>query len=78
MTGCVKGGLDKRDQFFAAPSITPPDGATMAEILIDVLESWEIPKENIIGTCWNTTAYNTGKTRVAATLFESSLGKALL
>ena len=71
-------GLDKPDQFFAVPSINPADGATMAETLIDVLECWENPKENTIGTCWDTTASNTGKNKGAATLFESSLGKALL
>ena len=47
----VKGsfpGLDKPDEFFAAPSIHPPNGATMAETLINVLESWKIPRKNII------------------------------
>ena len=69
---------DKPKQFFAAPSINPPDGAIMAETLIDVLDSWEFFKENVIGICWDITASNTGKNKGAATLFESSLGKALL
>lgn len=78
---CIKisfPGVDKADQFLAAPITQPPDGLTMSLALLDTLESWHIPTENFIGMSWDTTASNTGVHKGAAVRFERLIKKAIL
>lgn len=61
------------DQFLAAPCIPDSTGQTMADALYTTLQQWEIPNEVIVGTCWDTTASNTGRHEGAATYFEENI-----
>ena len=67
------------DQFLAAPCIPDSTGQTMADALNTTLQDWQIPNGAIIGTCWDTTASNTGCHEGAATHFEQhTLSRACL
>ncbi len=66
------------DQFLAAPCIPNSTGQTMANAILDTLQQWHIPKEVVIGTCWDTTASNTGCHEGSATLFDQAMEKASL
>ena len=53
-------------------------GKTMSVLLNETLLNWEIPKNAILGMCWDTTASNTGVIKGSATLFENSIGHSIL
>ncbi len=72
------GDPPQRDQFLAAPCIRNSTGQVMADALDATLQQWEIPRERIIGTCWDTTASNTGRRLGAATLFDCQTDQACL
>ena len=65
-------------QFLAAPLIPDGTGASMKDALLTTLQVWEIPHENIIGMCWDTTASNTGRQQGSATLFKQELNRHIL
>ena len=78
---CIKvsfPGSERSDQFLAAPLINSPDGKTMALTIVKTLDNWDIPIDNIIAMCWDTTASNTGVRKGSATLFEKYIKKAIL
>lgn len=68
----------QQHQFLAAPCIPNGTGATMCNALLNTLQSWQIPHENIIGISWDTTASNTGSRQGSASLFERELEQAVL
>ena len=53
--------LDCHTQFLAAPRIPDGAGASMKDSLMTTLNVWDIPANNIIGMCWDTSASNTGR-----------------
>ena len=55
---CIKGSFpasDHPDQFFAAPCIVDGTGRTMAEALLQTLQTWNVPNSNIVAMSWDTT-----------------------
>ena len=71
-------GLDRNEQFLAAPRIADGKGITMSRALQATLLEWNIPLDVIIGICWDTAASNTGRHQGAATAFERYTGEAKL
>ena len=69
--GVDEGGVNKSDQFFAAPLVADGTGIVCSQTLVDTLSDWKIPESIIIGMSWDTTASNTGRIKGAATHFES-------
>ena len=76
--GVTENAVKKTDQFFGAPLIANNTGRLCALTLVDVLSEWKIPESIIIGTCWDTTATNTGHKSGSAVLFEARLMHAIL
>ena len=76
--GVTENAVKKTDQFFGAPLIANNNGRLCALTLVDVLAEWKIPESIIIGTCWDTTATNTGHESGSAVLFETRLMHAIL
>ena len=70
--------LEHHTQFLAAPQIPDGTGASMKDALMTTLNVWDIPANNIIGMCWDTTASNTGRNQGSATLFEQELGRGIM
>ena len=70
--------LECHTQFLAAPRIPDGTGASMKDALMTTLNVWDIPDNNIIGMCWDTTASNTGRRQGSATLFEEELGRVIM
>ena len=66
--------LDRRTKFLSAPHI--PDGtyASMLDVLMAIMQIWNIPSENMIGMCWDTTASNTGTSRGFSIFVRTGVG----
>ncbi len=65
-----------KPMFIASPLIPDSTGLSQKQALVNVVLDWNIPKENIVGLCWDTTASNTGAYKGSATLFERYTGHA--
>ena len=71
-------GTEKNDQFLGSPQIPNGKGDSMRDAVIATQREWEIPDTNVIATCWDTTASNSGKHIGAAKLYDVSKGAAHL
>ncbi len=71
--------LELKPMFLGAPVVQRGTGQLLCDATINLLREWDIfDNGSIIGTCWDTTANNTGIHEGAATHFEEHLGYAVL
>ena len=73
----ISSPLELKPMFLAAPTVERGTGQLLCQATIRVLQDWDI-MDNIIGTCWDTTAANTGIHEGAATHLEAFLEHAYL
>ena len=69
--------LDRRTQFLSAPHIPDGTSGSMRDTLMATIQVWNIPRENVVGMCWDMTVSNMGHYKGSATLFEQELDRAL-
>ncbi len=69
----ISAPLTLKPMFLAAPTVDRGTGQLLCDATVRVLAEWDL-LENIIATCWETTASNTGIHEGATTHFEQFIG----
>ncbi len=69
--------LELKPMFLGSPAIESGTGQLLCDATVRLLGEWDV-LQNIIATCWDTTAANTGVHEGAASHFERFLGYAVL